>query len=140
MKYFFPLFTLNITPSLTAFQNLMEHWLTDWLAGWLAVWLAGWLAGWLTDWLTNWLTDWLNHRRCSVKKGALRNFAKIVGKRLSQSLVLNKGWPATSFKKETLAQGFSCEISEISKNTSSYEHLRWLLLLFPDMVLRNRAK
>ena len=59
MKYFFPLFTLNITPSLTAFQNLMEHWLTEWLTDWLAGWLAVGLAGWLTDWLAGWLADWL---------------------------------------------------------------------------------
>ena len=32
------------------------------------------------------------------------------------------------FKKETLAQVFSCEFCEISKNTFFTEHLRWLLL------------
>ena len=31
-------------------------------------------------------------------------------------------------KKETLAQVFSCEFCEISKNTFFTEHLRWLLL------------
>ena len=31
-------------------------------------------------------------------------------------------------QEETLAQVFSSELSEISKNTPSYEHLRWLLL------------
>ena len=30
------------------------------------------------------------HRRCSVRKGALRNFAKFTGKRLCQSLFFNK--------------------------------------------------
>ena len=31
-------------------------------------------------------------------------------------------------EKETLAQVFSCEFCEISKNTFFREHLRWLLL------------
>ena len=42
--------------------------------------------------------------------------------------------PETFIKKETLAQVFSCEFCEISKNTSFTEHLRGtaseLLLLF----------
>ena len=43
------------------------------------------------------------------KKGVLRNFAKLTGKQ------------ACSFiKKETLAQLFSCEFCEISKNTFSH--------------------
>ena len=41
------------------------------------------------------------------KKGVLRNFAKITGKDLCQSLCFNK--------KETLAQVFSCELCEISE-------------------------
>ena len=45
-----------------------------------------------------------SHRRCSVKKSALRNFAKFT-------------------KNETLPQVFSCEFCEISKNTFSTEHL-----------------
>ena len=31
-----------------------------------------------------------SHRRCSVRKGALRNFAKVPGKHLCQSLFCNK--------------------------------------------------
>ena len=31
-----------------------------------------------------------SHRRCSVKEGALRNFAKFTGKHLCQSLIFNK--------------------------------------------------
>ena len=54
------------------------------------------------------------HRMCSVRKGVLRNFAKFTGKHLCQSLF---------FKKETLAQVFSCEICDISKNTFFTEHL-----------------
>ena len=37
-------------------------------------------------------------------------------------------------KKETLAQMFSCEFCEISKNTFSIEQLWWLLLYF---ILQN---
>ena len=52
---------------------------------------------------------------CSVKKGVLRNFEKFTGKHLRQSFFYNK---------ETLAEVFSCEFCEISKNTFSTEHLR----------------
>ena len=31
-----------------------------------------------------------NHQRCSVRKGVLRNFAKLTGKHLCQSLFFNK--------------------------------------------------
>ena len=31
-----------------------------------------------------------SHRRCSVKKGVLKNFAKFTGKHLCQSLFFNK--------------------------------------------------
>ena len=43
-----------------------------------------------------------SHQRYSVKKGVLRNFAKLKGKRLSQSLFFNKVadlWSATLLKK-----------------------------------------
>ena len=45
------------------------------------------------------------------QKGVLGNFAKFTGKHLRQSLFFNK---------ETLAQMFSCEFCEISKNTFSH--------------------
>ena len=55
-----------------------------------------------------------SHRRCSVRKGILKNFAKFTGKHLCQSLFFNK---------VTLARAFSCEFCEISENTFSTEHL-----------------
>ena len=61
-----------------------------------------------------------SHQRCSLRKGALRNFAKFTGKHLCQSLLFNK----VAIKKETLAQLFSCEFCEISKNAFFTEHLR----------------
>ena len=48
------------------------------------------------------------------KKVGLRNFAKFTGKQLCQSFFLNK---VAGLKKETLAQVFSWEFCEISKNT-----------------------
>ena len=54
-------------------------------------------------------------------KGVLRNFAKFTGKHLCQSIFFNKVAGACNFiKKETLAQVFSCEFCEISKNTFFY--------------------
>ena len=52
------------------------------------------------------------------KKDVLRNFAKFTRNYLYQRL----------FKKETLAQAFSYEFCEISKNTFFIEHHWWLLL------------
>ena len=51
------------------------------------------------------------------KKGILRNLAKFTGKHLWQSLFFNK--LAGLIEKETLAQVFSCEFCQISKNTFS---------------------
>ena len=60
-----------------------------------------------------------SHQWCSMKKGVLRNFTKFTGKHLRQSLFFNKiaGKACNFIKKETLAQVFSCEFCEISKNT-----------------------
>ena len=46
---------------------------------------------------------------CSIKKGVLRNFAKFTGKHLC--------FQTNFIKKESLAEVFSCEFCEISKNT-----------------------
>ena len=50
-----------------------------------------------------------------LKKGAYRNLTKVTGKHLYQSLFQPQAW--NFIKKETLAQVFSCEFCEISKNT-----------------------
>ena len=58
------------------------------------------------------------------KKSVLRNFRKLTGKHLCQSLFFNKVAGLCKFiKKETLAQVFSCEFSEISKSTFFTENL-----------------
>ena len=71
-----------------------------------------------------------SHRGCSVRKGVYRNIAKLTEKHLCQSLFLIKlqAEACNFIKKETLAQVFSCEFSEISKSIFFTEHLRWLLL------------
>ena len=58
------------------------------------------------------------HQRCSVKKRIPRNFTKFTAKHLCQGLFFNKvsDRPATLLK-ETLAQVFTCEFCDISKNT-----------------------
>ena len=63
-----------------------------------------------------------SHRRCSVRKGVVKNFAKFTGKHLCQSLFINKlqAKPFNFINKETQAQVFSCELCEISKNSFSY--------------------
>ena len=54
-----------------------------------------------------------SHQGCSVRKGILRNLARVTGKHLCLNLE----------SRETLAQVFSCEICEISKNIFFTEHL-----------------
>ena len=65
-----------------------------------------------------------SHRKCSLRKGVLKNFAKFAKTTCARVSFLTKlqVWPATLLK-ETLAQVFSCEFYEISKNTFSTEHL-----------------
>ena len=60
-------------------------------------------------------------QRCSVKKSALRNFAK--GKHLCLR-------PVTLLKKKNLAQVFSCEFCGILRTPFPKVHLRWLHLHF----------
>ena len=63
-----------------------------------------------------------SHRRCSIKKGVPKNFAKFTGKHLCQSLFLNKV-AGLSLIKEAVEQMFSCEICKIFKNTFFTKHL-----------------
>ena len=52
------------------------------------------------------------------KKGVLRNFAKLTVKHLCLSLFFNN-----FIKKETLAQVFSCDFWDISRNTFFTEYI-----------------
>ena len=64
-------------------------------------------------------------QRCSVKKVTFKNLAKLTRKSLSQSLFLIK----LQFKKSLWHRFFSCEYSEVFKNTFCIEYLRWLPLV-----------
>ena len=70
-----------------------------------------------------------SHRRCSIRKGVPGKFAKFTGKHVpghvSRVFFLKscRMKPATLFKKETVAQVFSCEFCKISKNTFFTKHL-----------------
>ena len=55
-----------------------------------------------------------SRREVFCKKGVLRNFTKFTEKHLCQSLFFNK---VAGPRMETLAQVFSCDFCEISKNT-----------------------
>ena len=70
-------------------------------------------------------------RRCSIKKVFLeisQNSQENICATVSFLIKLQAS--ACNFiKKKTLAQAFSCEFCEISKNTFFTERLRWLLLL-----------
>ena len=50
-----------------------------------------------------------SHRRCSVRKGVLRNLAKFTGKQLCHSLFFNKGtgWGLQLYEKRDSATGVS---------------------------------
>ena len=70
------------------------------------------------------------------KKDILRNFAKLIGKYLCQRILFDKVAglrPATSLKKESLVQVFSCEFCKISKNTFFLQNTSggcfWLVFL-----------
>ena len=54
------------------------------------------------------------------KKDVLRNFTKFTRKPLCRSLFFNKVAGLRLIKRQTLAQVFSCEFCEISKNIFSY--------------------
>ena len=78
-----------------------------------------------------------SHRRCSVKKGALKNFPKLTGKDLCQSLFFNKVaglWPVTLLRKETLAQAFLCEFCEVLRTPFLHNTSRRLLLTFERVL------
>ena len=66
-----------------------------------------------------------SHRRCSIRKGSLRNFGKFTGKHLYQDLFLNKvtGLSGNFIKEETQTKVFSCGFCEISENNLFTEHL-----------------
>ena len=72
-----------------------------------------------------------SHKRCSSKKGVLRNFAKFTGKHLCQSLFLNKDAglrPAIILKR-----GFPVNFAKFLKTTFLQNTSGRLLLKFTDL-------
>ena len=70
-----------------------------------------------------------SHQRCSVIRGVLRNFAKLAGKHLCQSLFFTKvaglkPMACNFIKIETQTQVFFCEFCKTFKTTFFTEHLR----------------
>ena len=66
------------------------------------------------------------HRKCSVRKGVLTNFAKFREKSLWQSIFFNKVAglrPATLLKNSLWHRCFAVNFCEISKNILFTEHL-----------------
>ena len=79
-----------------------------------------WCNRFLKNYLSTKLFDIVRSSRPEVfcKKSNLRNFTKFTGKHLCQRLFFNKvaGLACNFIKKESLAQVFSYEFCEISKN------------------------
>ena len=81
------------------------------------------------------------HRRCSVKKGVLRNFEKFIGQHLCQSLLLEKSYrlrPATLLKKRL---GHRCCPMNFAKflRTPFLQNISGRLLLALPAPQRRRA-
>ena len=82
-------------------------------------------------------------RRCSVKKGVLRNFAKFTGKHLCQSLYFNKVAglrPATLLKQRLWHRCFLVNIAKFLGTPFFTEHFWWLLLERNKSKLYPRTK
>ena len=72
-----------------------------------------------------------SHRRCSIRKGVLKNFAKFTAKHLCQSLIFNKVAglrPPTLLKKRLQLTCFPVNFVKFLRKPISIKHLRWLLL------------
>ena len=73
-----------------------------------------------------------SHRRCSVKKDVLKNFAKLTGKHLCCSLILTKlqaFGPTTLLKRDSNTGVFLWNFCEIFKNTYLKNICERLLLI-----------
>ena len=85
--------------------------------------ISPFISGWIVYCLLNYQMLFLypivgfvcstGRRRCSVKKGILKNFAKFTRKHVRQSLFFNKVAGLSLGLKETLAKVFSCAYCEI---------------------------
>ena len=79
------------------------------------------------------------HRRHSLKKGVLRNFAKLIAKHLCQSLFFNKVAglrPATLLKKTLWQRCFPVNVPKILRATFPQNSSRRLLLFLTKTKLK----
>ena len=67
-----------------------------------------------------------SHRRCSGKKGVLRNFPKVTEKHLYQSLFFF--WTCNFIKTRLWNRCFPVNFTKFLRTPSLIGHLRWLLL------------
>ena len=75
-----------------------------------------------------------SHHRCSVKKIFLENSQNSQENTCARVSFLIKLQTFRFIRKQTLAQVFSCEFCEFSKNTFFTEHLWWLLLDWKSFI------
>ena len=117
------------------------HWLFRFLDRWFSV-FPSWKKIQFLQFQVNF--TFTNAKQKQPPKGVHRNFTKFTEIHLCQSFFFNKV-AALRPKKETLAQVFSCEFFEISKNTFFTEHLRttasgfWNKIKFTWIFLKNFA-
>ena len=80
--------------------------------------------------LSSFLAMKLSHRRCSVKKGVLKNFAKLTGKHLSRVSFLIKllGAPAILLKKRLWHRCFPVNFANFLRTPFLQNTSGWLLL------------
>ena len=71
-----------------------------------------------------------SHQRCFVKKMFFE-----ISQNSQENTCVRVSIKKVFIKKETLAQVFSCEFCEISKNTFVIEHFWWLLLKCVQNIL-----
>ena len=72
-----------------------------------------------------------SHRKCSLRKGILRNFSKFTGKHLCQDHFFNKVAGlrhATLLKKSLWHSYFPVKFEKFIRTPFPKEHLRWLRL------------
>ena len=83
-----------------------------------------------------------SRRRCSLKKGVLRNFVKLTGKHLCQSLLFNKVADlrlATLLKKRFWHRCFPVNFAKFLRTLFLQNTSRWLLLYLILEVKSNNS-
>ena len=79
-----------------------------------------------------------SHRRCSIlKKGVLKNFAKLTGKRVPKSFLIKvQAAPATLIKKRLWHKCFPVNFPKFLRTAFLQNPSGWQLLYFPCYLLK----